>query len=134
MRQTRDYVLARDHCRGPGCTTRSPKRLQMDHAIPFPEGETSAANCGGACNRHHPLKTAGYVDILDSKADGSTTFLTAWGQKITIPPRPFLHDPADHPTNDPDEPEAPPGQSSSPPAPPSCAPTPGPDQPGDPPF
>ncbi len=91
----RDYVLARDHCRGPGCTTRSPKRLQMDHAIPFPDGETSAGNCGGCCNRHHPLKTAGYLDIHDSSTDGSATFLTAWGQKISIPPRPFLHDPAD---------------------------------------
>ncbi len=93
----RDYILARDHCRGPGCTTRSPKRLQMDHAIPFPEGETSAGNCGGCCNRHHPLKTAGYLDIENSKADGSATFLTRWGQRIAIPPRPFLHDPADHP-------------------------------------
>ncbi len=91
----RDYVLARDHCRQPGCTARSPKRLQMDHALPFPEGETSAGNCGGCCNRHHPLKTAGYLDIENSKADGSATFLTRWGQRISIPPRPFLHDAAD---------------------------------------
>ncbi len=113
----RDYILARDHCREPGCTTRSPKRLQMDHAIPFPDGETSAGNCGGCCNRHHPLKTAGYLDIHDSNTDGSATFLTAWGQKISIPPRPFLHDPADHPASDGDS-SAPPGADGPPSEPP----------------
>ncbi len=122
----RDYVLARDHCRQPGCTTRSPKRLQMDHALPFPDGETSAGNCGGCCNRHHPLKTAGYLDIHDSKADGSATFLTAWGQRISIPPRPFLHDPADHPPAaepPPDAVDGPPSPAPppAPPAPPTTA-------------
>ncbi len=146
----RDYILARDHCRGPGCTTRSPKRLQMDHALPFPDGETSAGNCGGCCNRHHPLKTAGYLDIENSNTDGSATFLTAWGQKISIPPRPFLHDPADHVTTEacsPEQagPEPPSGQpAAAQPRPkgqtPSLPPTPpdlesrASDQPDDPPF
>ncbi len=120
----REYVLARDHCREPGCTTRSLKRLQMDHAIPFPEGETSAGNCGGCCNRHHPLKTAGYLDIYDSNTDGSATLLTAWGQQITIPPRPFLHDPADHHGGGASPPDTAVNDESPP----------GPDQPDDPPF
>ena len=35
----RTYVLARDGgCRAPGCTSRDPRRMQMDHATPFPDG------------------------------------------------------------------------------------------------
>jgi hypothetical protein len=92
----RDYILQRDRCRAPGCTTRAVSRLQMDHAIPFPDGDTSAANCGGLCTKHHQLKTARLADLTESAADGSATWLTQWGQRIEIPPRPFLHDPADH--------------------------------------
>ncbi|MGE0819878.1 MAG: hypothetical protein AB7O74_14570, partial [Candidatus Nanopelagicales bacterium] len=44
---------------------------------------------------HHQLKTAGYFDLVDSKADGSAVMTTLWGQRILIPPRPFLHDPDD---------------------------------------
>jgi hypothetical protein len=92
----RDYVLARDHCRAPGCTTRAAARLQMDHAIPFPDGATSAANVGGLCVKHHQLKTERLAHLLDTDADGSATWLTAWGTRVEIPSRPFLHDPADH--------------------------------------
>ena len=67
----------------------------MDHATPFPVGSTSAANAGGLCRVHHQLKTARLADLTDSKADGSGTWTTAWGQQTSITPRPFLHDPAD---------------------------------------
>jgi hypothetical protein len=92
----RDYILARDRCRVPGCTTRAASRLEMDHAVPFPDGGTSATNCGGLCRKHHQLKTEGRADVRDSEADGSATWVTAWGQRIRIDPRPFLHDPVDH--------------------------------------
>jgi hypothetical protein len=98
----RTYVLARDGgCRAPGCTSRDPRRLQMDHAIPFPEGPSDTANTGGACLTDHQNKTAGHASIENSAADGSCTWITAWGQRIHIPARPFLHDPADHPDPDP---------------------------------
>jgi hypothetical protein len=93
----RDHVLARDHCRAPGCQARALSRLEMDHATPFPEGDTSAGNCGGLCRHHHQLKTARCTDIEDSRPDGSGTWTTRWGQTVRIPPRPFLHDPQDHP-------------------------------------
>ena len=104
----RDYVLQRDHCRAPGCTTRAPSRLEMDHAIPFPDGETSAENTGGLCRTHHQMKTERLADVIDSRADGSATWLTGWGQRITIPPRPFLHDPTDRSTASPPPTEPPP--------------------------
>jgi hypothetical protein len=87
----RRYVLARDGvCRAPGCTRRAASRLQMDHAVPFPAGASSAANCGSLCTMCHQLKTAGYVEIADSRRDGSATWATAWGQRIALPPRPVL--------------------------------------------
>jgi hypothetical protein len=94
----RTYVLARDGgCRAPGCTSRDPRRLQMDHADPYPDGHSSAANTGAVCIPDHQLKTGGHARIENSAADGSCDWVTAWGQRIHIPARPFLHDPADHP-------------------------------------
>jgi hypothetical protein len=50
-------VRAREpHCRFPGC--RQPaSRCDLDHAIPWPAGATSAANLGPLCRRHHVMKT-----------------------------------------------------------------------------
>jgi hypothetical protein len=51
------------------------------------------------------MKTARLAHIHHSAADGSGDWITAWGQHIRIPPRPFLHDPADQPpAQDPDPP------------------------------
>ncbi|MFN8147066.1 MAG: DUF222 domain-containing protein [Candidatus Nanopelagicales bacterium] len=98
----REHVIHRDGCRAPGCTVQAESRLQADHPQPFPQGPTSAANGGGLCIKHHQLKTSRYAAIEDSAADGSATWITAWRQRITVPPRPFLHDPADHPPNAPE--------------------------------
>jgi hypothetical protein len=50
-------VRAREpYCRFPGC--RQPAmRCDLDHAIPWPAGATSAGNLGPLCRRHHVLKT-----------------------------------------------------------------------------
>jgi hypothetical protein len=50
-------VRAREqHCRFPGC--RQPAtRCDLDHAVPWPTGATTAANLGPLCRRHHNLKT-----------------------------------------------------------------------------
>jgi hypothetical protein len=102
----RTYVMARDGgCRAPGCTVRDPRRLQMDHAISFPEGPSDRANGGCVCIANHQVKTAGLSRIENSNADGSCDWITAWGQRIHIPARPFLHDPADHPPPEPPPPE-----------------------------
>ena len=93
----RAFTLARDICRNPVHQHSSTStRLEMDHALEWPHGPTSAANCGGVCIPSHQLKTARLIDITDSDADGSCTWTTAWGQTIRIPARPYLHDPADH--------------------------------------
>jgi hypothetical protein len=126
----RRFVLARDGgCIAPDCTTTSPRRLQMDHDIAFPDGPSSTANCDTKCITTHQLKTAGHLTISDCAADGSRTWTTRLGQTVRIPPRPYLHDPADHhdaapPKRSPDRPPGPPPATH--PAPP---PSPGPDTP-----
>jgi hypothetical protein len=87
----RTFVLARDGgCRTPGCGSRAKRRMQMDHAIPFPHGGSDAGNCGGLCTTHHQLKTHGYAGISDTGADGGASWTTSWGQSVHIPPRRYL--------------------------------------------
>ncbi len=101
----RAYVLDRDGgCRAPGCTTRAPSRLQMDHAQEWPHGPSSATNCGTLCTRCHQLKTAGATDITDRHHDGSFTWTTLWGQTIHVPARRYLL--GTDPEPEPDEPDS----------------------------
>ncbi|MBI1378074.1 MAG: hypothetical protein GC157_11425, partial [Frankiales bacterium] len=87
----REHVLHRDPvCRRPGCTRRA---QEMDHALPFPEGASDTANCGGLCSRCHQVKTAGHATIEGSAADGSGTWVTRWRQRIRIPAQPVLEPP-----------------------------------------
>jgi hypothetical protein len=107
----RDFVLHRDgKCRIPTCSIHHPSRLQADHAVPFPEGETSAANLGALDTTHHQLKTSGYLSLEDSAADGSAILSTLWGQRIVIPPPGFLRepDPSDWRPTPPEPPDDPP--------------------------
>jgi hypothetical protein len=90
-RPLRDYVGARDGgCRAPGCTTSAASRMQMDHAVPFPEGGSDPSNTHLLCTTCHQLKTAGLADLDDLQPDGSATWVTAWGQSVWVPPRSFL--------------------------------------------
>ncbi len=100
----RTYVLARDGgCRVPGCTTRDPRRHADGPRRPVPRRARPTPPTPAACaSAHHQLKTSGYLHIENSAADGSCDWVTAWGQRIHIPARPFLHDPADD--QDPDPP------------------------------
>jgi hypothetical protein len=107
----RDFVLHRDgRCRIPTCGIHAHTRLEADHALPFPEGETTAANLGALDTTHHQLKTNGYLGITDSAADGSAILSTLWGQRIHIPPPDFLRepDPSDWRPDPPPTPEDPP--------------------------
>lgn len=117
----RRYIGARDGiCRAPGCSARSASRLELDHVMPFPEGPSSSANTGLLCSSPcHQLKTGGYVSMAGSAADGSCTWLTAWGQHLEIPARPFLVDPVDDElagrATDPSPPPEPPPPRDPPP-------------------
>ncbi|HEY7859029.1 MAG TPA: hypothetical protein VIC82_11075, partial [Candidatus Nanopelagicales bacterium] len=72
---------------------RPASRCQNDHRDRFPEGPSNTTNCALLCDRHHPLKTDGYVSITDGHANGSMTWHTAWGQQVHTEPRPYLDTP-----------------------------------------
>lgn len=111
----RRFVFKRDGgCRVPGCTDHAASRLQLDHGRRFPEGASSAQNCGALSIPCHQLKTAGHADLVDSRADGSATWVTAWGQRIAIPPRPVLPGRPD-PESAPSPPHPPPPPDDPPP-------------------
>jgi len=83
-----DFLTARDRiCRFPSCS--QPARVSdIDHAQPWEEGgETSPANLGLLCRRHHRMKTHdGWK--LESFADGSCQWTTPNGREIFVPARP----------------------------------------------
>lgn len=82
-----DFLLARDRtCRFPGC--RAPARSgDLDHAQSWESGgETSMANLGALCRRHHQLKTHGGWQ-LESKSDGSCLWTSPHGKQYTVPAR-----------------------------------------------
>ena len=84
-----EFINARDKtCRFPGCR-RAAELSDIDHAIPWDEGgQTSPANLGALCRRHHRLKTHGGWKI-SSNADGSCTWTSPYGKSYFVPARPI---------------------------------------------
>ena len=85
-----DYLIARDRtCRFPGCR-QSAARADIDHAEAWEDGgETSAANLGALCRRHHRMKTHGGWK-LSSNEDGSCSWESPDGHHYFVPARPVL--------------------------------------------
>ena len=78
----RAFISTRDRrCRWPGCGRRS-EHSDLDHATPFHlGGQSTVANLGALCRRHHLLKThAGYA-IPESNTDGTCTIATPAGER-----------------------------------------------------
>jgi Domain of unknown function (DUF222)/HNH endonuclease len=89
-RRLREYIAMRDRrCRFPGCGRRA-DRCQVDHAIAWDDGgATSPDNLGALCVRHHQLKTFGGWDVVDSRADGSCTWVSPRGRRYDHHPPPL---------------------------------------------
>ena len=84
-----DYLMARDRrCRFPGCSTRA-TYCDIDHNIPAPRGDTSAANCCCLCHRHHQLKTFGGWTV-QLQPDGSCLWTSPCGRQFVSDPPPQL--------------------------------------------
>jgi hypothetical protein len=85
-----DYLIARDRtCRFPGCR-QSAARADIDHAEAWEDGgETSAANLGALCRRHHRMKTSGGWKLTSSE-DGSCNWESPDGHRYFVPARPVL--------------------------------------------
>ncbi len=84
------HVRARDRrCRFPGCRRPVPKQGELDHAVPWPAGQTSAANLTGYCTGHHRGKhqAPGWRHSL--VPDGTVTVSTPSGLTATTTPPPY---------------------------------------------
>ena len=86
----RDYITARDTtCRFPGCRRRS-DLCQIDHAQPWNGGgETTPANLGALCTRHHQLKTHAGWTITNSTPEGECTWTSPQGRRYDHHPPPI---------------------------------------------
>lgn len=92
-----EQIKTRDGtCRAPGCEIPA-ERCDLDHSIEWqPDrsgGPTAETNLAALHRGHHNLKTAGFWDS-DQSADGTLTWTTATGRKVTT--YPYLYD---HPDN-----------------------------------
>ena len=101
------FVTTRDGtCRMWGCD-RPARACDLDHVRPWPAGQTSPANLGGLCRRHHRLKQRGRWRYTLSP-DGTVEWVSPSGKKRVThadhtiwpppPPKPRTQDrgPATH--------------------------------------
>lgn len=102
----RRLVAARDAtCRMPGCT-RPATGCDIDHAVPWPQGQTAATNLASLCRHHHRVKQSpGWRHHLG--ADGTVTWTSPGGtSRVCLPSShlaPADQDPTDaaHPNGSP---------------------------------
>jgi hypothetical protein len=94
-------IRARDlTCRFPGCRRSAVGErtgTDLDHTVPWPEGETSASNLAVLCRHHHRLKhSPGWQVSVDR--DGRMSWVTPGGRSIVTTPWEYL----DRPPHPPD--------------------------------
>ena len=81
--RSRDGVCRFPGCNRPATTTRS--GTDLDHTIPWPRGQTTAANLAVLCRHHHRLKhSPGWSAELDS--DGVMVWTTPAGKTFCTEP------------------------------------------------
>ena len=94
-------VRARDlMCRFPGCRRSGlgvRSGTDLDHTVPWPDGDTSAANLAVLCRHHHRLKHSPEWRV-SAEPDGRMTWITPGGRSIVTTPWEYL----DRPTQPPD--------------------------------
>jgi hypothetical protein len=80
-----ELVIARDGtCVFPPCN-RPARSCDLDHVVPFPDGDTSAENIGPGCRRDHRLKhQAGWQ--VRRNPNGTTTWTSPHGREYTNHP------------------------------------------------
>ena len=85
----REQTVLRDHtCVFPWCT-RSARKADADHVIPYAEGgTTSSDNIAPLCRRHHRLKTHSTLDLHDARTRIVPVVEPA---RLPVPPRPPRH-------------------------------------------
>jgi hypothetical protein len=79
------HVRDRDQrCRFPGCNARV-EYCDLDHRVPFPDGETDADNLEAFCRHHHRLKHHGDWQVFATDT-GTLIFISPTGRAYLDPP------------------------------------------------
>ncbi|MFI6095633.1 DUF222 domain-containing protein [Lentzea sp. NPDC051213] len=87
----RRFIWARDRtCRHPGCM-RPAQKSELDHTEPFPLGDTSEANMGPFCKRHHRVKHRTAWEVTQP-TPGTFCFRSPAGRTYRRDPEPVLGD------------------------------------------
>ncbi|QHC57693.1 HNH endonuclease signature motif containing protein [Rathayibacter sp. VKM Ac-2760] len=96
--QMRLHVQLRDQtCRFPGCT-RSASRAEADHSIEWRHGgETSLENLVSLCTSHHHVRHGDQWSYDRDDDDGSITWTTPTGRRISTRPPPLPGRPPEPP-------------------------------------
>jgi hypothetical protein len=100
------WITARDQtCRFPGCTRRA-RSCDVDHATDFHSGggQTTIANTGALCRRHHNAKTHSGWRIENPRPDGSCEFVSPTGRRYWHQPEPLMTPPEPEPAREPEPP------------------------------
>jgi hypothetical protein len=96
-----DFIRARDmHCRFPTCGQRA-TTADLDHTIPYPDGETSEHNLHASCRHHHRLKTHTPGWHVEQHPPDAVTWTTPTGHTQTSHPHDYRPDPHAPPGDDP---------------------------------
>ncbi|MGH3721527.1 MAG: DUF222 domain-containing protein [Pseudonocardiaceae bacterium] len=96
-----DFVRARDlYCRNPICGQRA-ATADLDHTVPYPDGETSEHNLHASCRHHHRLKTHIPGWQVDQHSDDRITWATPTGHTYISRPHDYRPDPNPPPDDDP---------------------------------
>lgn len=78
-------IRAREpRCRFPGCH-QTARQCDLDHAVPWPQGSTTAANLGPLCRRHHNLKTHTPWELDPDPPPGEPATTTPGGAPTAAP-------------------------------------------------
>lgn len=92
----REFVAARDGtCRMWGCDRKimrgcTETNADLDHATPWPAGDTCPSNLSGLCRHHHRLKhTASWTHVLHP--DGRTEWVSPGGVCVETFPAMWVH-------------------------------------------
>jgi hypothetical protein len=81
-----EFVRSRDlFCRFPGCTVPS-ARCDLDHVVAWPYGPTHASNLACGCREHHLAKTFADGWQVTLAPDGTMTWTSPYGQRVTTVP------------------------------------------------